>query len=1093
MSNLHICCFGGLTISDGDGPLTGFHSNKSRALLCYLAVTGRSHRRSALAGFLWGDLPEVNARANLRKVLSNLRKVAGHHLLITRNEAGINPENPIWTDVSQIEGVLGAASTLDQLTEAAALYVGDFLYGFDVRDAPDFEMWSLAQRARYIDLIVDVLDRLAAHFAAISDLNTAADYAKQLLQIEPWREETHRQLIVLLAQSGQRSMALKQCAACSAVLREELGVDPTRETLALCDAVERGDLDAIELAFAAAAAFRLPTQQQYALHNLPAQSTPFIGRSTELALISDLIADADARLVTLLGAGGMGKTRLAIAAAEKHYESYRDGICFVSLAPLKNIDAIVPAVARAVGFSFYEGGSTLDQLRNFLRGKQVLLVLDSFEHLLDGGRIVDDILKHAPGVDILVTSRTKLNLQEEYILRVDGLKYPMREEGLKDLPDRVDEFDALNLFAHHAKRSRPDYALGPDDWEYIVEICSQMQGMPLGILLAAAWIELLPLKRIAVEIRSSFDFLETDLRDVPARHRSMRAVFDSTWALLTDWEKEIVSSLSVFHDAFTQRAAKVVSGASTADLMALSGKSLLVRESGGGFSMHGLIKQYSAFHLSQSSERHIRIRDRHSAFFCGSMMEREKEWKSGREVFAFEVIAAHFEDIRAAWRWAVERLQIDLLEMAMDSFSEAYSWLARYQEGETEFAWTVGNLQESLTSSKPVPDRILLVIAKALCSQGEFNREFLGQHTAAEQLFQQSQAYLEQAAKAGLDTRRAEIPLLIQLSRVERDKGNHYSSGRFWEKSMALSQELGDLYWEAYMTGGFAWGAVRARHYDEARNLFKKALSMWQSLGTTMYTVNALAGLGLVELTQGMFDESERLLRESMALDEKRGRVEKLVNLHSLLGYTLISQGEFLEAEKILESGCAFYTAIGRSDALMDVTQNLAIAYLHLGRFDEALYLGEEILDYWGQRHHSLKSGLALSLIAECILTKGDYSEAKRLLTESINILGQVKVRDETCVGWTLLGIAEHALGNTLQPNLHLEKSINGILESHSFTLLLFLLPIVAYFLEGAGRTSAAEKLYGSLLSYPFVAKSRWFSKVIGRKSEAFSNIRNRY
>ncbi|MBK7917848.1 MAG: hypothetical protein IPJ94_16620 [Chloroflexi bacterium] len=315
---LEIRLFGGMAIRRGDAPISGFVSNKAPALLAYLAVTGRTHQRDVLAALLWGEMTDADAKNNLRQMLTNLRKLVDPHLFITRETVGWNTAVPHTLDVAQFEHHLHTARGADQFTRIAALqqasilYQGDFLAGFYVRDAPEFEEWLLAQRARYRELMLHTLHTLAEHHLGRGEYSQAIDSATHLLTLEPWREEAHRQLMMAQLRSGQRSAALSQYKLCRQLLNDELRVEPSPETTAL---------------------FKRIRDARPRIH-LPASTTPFVGRHHELAYLLRLLADPTCHLVTISGTGGSGKTRLALETAARAADVFLHGVFLCLWRPL---------------------------------------------------------------------------------------------------------------------------------------------------------------------------------------------------------------------------------------------------------------------------------------------------------------------------------------------------------------------------------------------------------------------------------------------------------------------------------------------------------------------------------------------------------------------------------------------------------------------------------------------------------------------------------------------------------------------------------------------------------------------------------------
>ncbi|NIP18555.1 MAG: hypothetical protein GWM87_10630, partial [Xanthomonadales bacterium] len=395
-------------------------------------------------------------------------------------------------------------------------------------------------------------------------------------------------------------------------------------------------------------------------HNLPVQPTPFVGREAELAELARLLGDPDVRLLTVLGAGGMGKTRLALEAAAAQLDNFQHGVYFVPLASLQSAEAIVPTVAEALGFRFHEGGEPRQQLLNYLRSKNKLILLDNFEHLLacperghsvrsrrDGLGLVSDVLETAPDVKILSTSRARLNVQGEHLFHLAGMDFPDWET-----PEDALHYSAVKLFLQSARRVRPGFELAAADLRHVARICRLVGGMPLGILLAAGWLEMLAPAEIAAEISQSLDFLETDLRDVPERQRSMRAVFDHSWSLLTEREREVFQGLSVFRGGFTRQAAQQVTGASLRELMALVNKSLLQRDPRGRYEIHELLRQYAAEKL-EGSEVAEGVRQRHADFYLALAEEAEPELEGAEPAVWLSQLDAEQGNLRAALAWSL--------------------------------------------------------------------------------------------------------------------------------------------------------------------------------------------------------------------------------------------------------------------------------------------------------------------------------------------------------------------------------------------------------------------------------------------------------
>ena len=383
--------------------------------------------------------------------------------------------------------------------------------------------------------------------------------------------------------------------------------------------------------------------------------------------VKSLITNPAHRLITLIGPGTTGKTRLSIQAASELAELFPNGVFFASLASLQNAEALTPWIAKALDFSFYrEEERPRQQLIDYLREKRLLLVLDNFEHLLAGSDLVTEILANAPDVKLVVTTRVRLNVQGEQLYPVSGMRIPDATETVAwdDPKEQAKPFSAVQLFLDRARRVQPGFVLTMENASPITEICHLVQGMPLGLELAAAWVELLPPDEIAAEIARSLDFLETDQAGVPDRQRSLRAVFESSWVLLSEAEQDAFLSLCVFVGSFSRQAAQQVSGASLRTLLGLANKSWLEQTDGGQFQLHELMRQYGEQRLEAIVPAWRDAKNRHAEYFASFVAEQSLRMQSPEQVAGLKALAEEYEgNIKNAWDWLVsERRWNDLIE-----------------------------------------------------------------------------------------------------------------------------------------------------------------------------------------------------------------------------------------------------------------------------------------------------------------------------------------------------------------------------------------------------------------------------------------------
>jgi predicted ATPase/DNA-binding NarL/FixJ family response regulator len=433
-------------------------------------------------------------------------------------------------------------------------------------------------------------------------------------------------------------------------------------------------------------------------HGLPLQLTTFIGRAQELAELTALLAAPECRLLTLVGPGGIGKTRLALQVAKRLGDADAASVCFVDLQPLAEPQFLPVAIAQALEVILNGQEEAEVQLIQYLRSMEVLLVLDNFDHLLEGAGLLIRILVDAPHVKCLVTSRSALDLQGEWRFPVDGLDYGGRShaEHIFDpeiVAESVAESDALRLFAERARRVYRSLDLAaalPD----IAQVCRQLEGMPLAIELAATWTKSLSCAAIAAELRGSLDFLATSARDVPARHRSMRAALDSSWQRLSPAEQSALQALSVFRGGFQRDAAEQVAGATLATLTALVNHSLLRWDARGRYAIHELVRQYAAAKLAEDSETEARIGDMHCHYYAAFLDARAAAVCGANQHATLREIESEFDNIRATWEHALARHDLLALHRIVYPFYEFADFQGFYREANSLFGRAIAVLEE---------------------------------------------------------------------------------------------------------------------------------------------------------------------------------------------------------------------------------------------------------------------------------------------------------------------------------------------------------------------------------------------------------------
>jgi predicted ATPase/DNA-binding SARP family transcriptional activator len=1076
-----------------DGQPVQLSRHKAVALLAYLALTKQTHRRESLTAFFWPEYDAARGRADLRRTLSVLNTTLGPGWLrVDRERAGLNWEAEVWLDVDEFQARLVAGrrhghppdetcpACLTSLAGAVELYRDDFLAGFTLRDSAEFDDWQFFQTQELRDELARALERLARGLSEQGEFEAAIAYARRWVALDALHEMAHRLLMQFYAGSGQRAAALRQYEACERVLREELGLPPEEATTLVFEAIKAGrglPVAEEEAEFAAA-----PTAAAHK-HNLPVQLTPFVGREEVLAEIGGRLADPACRLLTLAGPGGSGKTRLALEAGAGEVDRFADGVFFAPLAPLESTEAMVPTVAGALGFSLQRGREPQEQLLDHLRQNAVLLILDNFEHLLEGVGLVAGILRAAPTVKILVTSRARLNVEGESLFPVAGMRFP-EQETLHEAA----QYSAVRLFVQSARRTWPEFALREDNLPDVVRICRLVEGLPLGVLLAAAWVGVLTPGEIADQIDGEMgqglDFLATDVSEVPERLRSMRAVFDHSWRLLTEGEREVMQALSVFRGDFTREAAERVAGASLRALKGLADKSMVQRVSvpsgplraRGRYEVHELLRQYAAEKLAQRPGAWERAHDRHSAYYTTALQRWEEALAGGpQQRRALAAIEADIENARGAWNWAVERRQATRLDRAISGLF----WFYVFHYRSEELASACRLAVERLTLAEfPEEQKVL---AQVLAWQGSFLPNELDAR-----LLRQSLVLLEGLESGGHDVRREKAQTLRRSGGVAWSQGHLQQSEQLLQQSLALFRALGDSELIAETLEELGWVGWMMGKPISAIRTSEESLAIRESLGDRLHVLWSLLNLGWAALLQGYLEEAERTHRESVA---RCREMDVSIPYHATtaLGTTLSALGRFTESRTLLVEVVTICAELGLPTAVGWMNCRLGLlAEMHLGWYEEAHARGQASLRTGRELDHQPILGLSLLLLGCVALVRQEDDEALSFFRESVAEYRSTGQRYDLSIALAALGMAAIRRGDRTQTVQVLREALQIVAETGSFLALGWVIPgVVALLLEQGERERAVELYAMACSRYPFVIASRWFEDMIGRQVAA--------
>ena len=512
----------------------------------------------------WSDVPTETARHNLRQLIKRLK------VLSLPENLEIERDRLRW-QVSSDVATFKKALLEKNLNEALASYTGEFLQGLESGDTNEFHTWLFNEReglrSQWREAVLD--------YVQISEKTEAIKWLERLLELDPMDEEAVQLTMGLLADTKHYAKAGDIYQSFAKRLGDELGLTPTSNTQHLFQRIQSSKST-------------ITTLERDTVSILPSIHDSLIGRELELSDIAYLLAQPSCQIITLTGPGGIGKTTLALEAMKDNASRFEQ-VTFVPLETLKVSSGVLPKIAEVLGLTSESSSSVLEHLRDTLKDKRIMLVLDNFEHVLDSATLIAELAASCPHVKILITSRERLNLEEEHLLVVSGLALPQMAHTL----DEALATASIQLFVERAKRVQLHFAVNHQDLPRLIHLCQRLGGIPLALELAAVWVQVMSLGDINKELAKNLDLLESPNRNRNERHRSLRAVFETSWKLLTPTEQQSFSKLAVFSGSFKRQAAAEVAGATLPDLFNFVNKSLLQTRPNGSYHLHFYIYELS--------------------------------------------------------------------------------------------------------------------------------------------------------------------------------------------------------------------------------------------------------------------------------------------------------------------------------------------------------------------------------------------------------------------------------------------------------------------------------------------------------------------
>ena len=918
--SLQLSFLGNFTVYLHGQVVERFPTARVKAMLAYLALEGEKPiQREVLSELLWPERTSSVSRGNLRKCLYRLRNCfkkepwlegliqTGRHTLHFSQDLAQVDVQDFLVHLHESPDDIGA------LQKAVKLYQGPFMKGFFLDGSLPFEDWLHWKREHLEQEVLIALQKLTEHYETTKEYERAVYYAQKRLNIRPEQEKGNRELMRLLALNGEKEKAIAQFKRYEHTLFQELQITPDTETQQLYELICRD-----RLAPNAPKTQSIPRELvrfQVARKGFPNAPSSFVGRKQELEAVGNQLSNKHCRLVSILGPGGIGKTRLAIETGQLDFGTlFEDGIFFASLSGITDENGLLTVLNNVLGIKALQT-SPKKKLLSFLASRKILLILDNFEQLKDSGTsFLIDLLSQSTHVKCVVSSREALNIQAEWRLLIEGLPCEGKDES------------AVQLFLQTVRKLSSIHTLTPEDREEIVSICKLLQGLPLAIEIAASWYRMMDLTTIRDEINQGLDFLEAPFVDLPPRHRSVRAVFEHSWKRLTPEEQQVLIQLSIFQGGFDWTAALQVTQANKHKLIALLDKSLLHQTHLHRFHIHELLRQFVSEKYTR--EALTRLRSNHAEYYLQLLKEQKEALMGEKAAQANAKLTEDLKNVQAAWRWGTEQAQWDSLSSALEGLARYYRNTSLFKEGLKALQSSYQSLQTSASNEHTALfQRLQTEISLFLISQAQYEEALLVLDTLLE-------------GEEGAITAKA----LFHKGWVLRLQGQFPSALPTLKQALQLSEKYQDkhLQIEALFELGVVF-AMSGKH-NEAHPHYEQALELCRHTGDQLSLAKVLLRQSFSLMFQGRYTKAISHLEQSIEICQKTHNKQDEGRAANMMGAVMLHLGQQAALEEWHEKALRLYRQTGDLQGQGIVWHNLALASLWQEDLGKALEQAEKAL-----------------------------------------------------------------------------------------------------------------------------------------------------
>ncbi|MFZ0544665.1 MAG: tetratricopeptide repeat protein [Candidatus Promineifilaceae bacterium] len=970
---LEISLLGEVTIQSHGKSITRFRSQKEIALLAYLAHSGQTHSREALADLLWEARSTTQSLSNLRTVLARLRKQVGDDLIVTRKTVAVTPAVHEQTDSVRFQAMVAGAggersiTAVNLLKQGLELYRAEMMAGFYLPNAPRFNDWLVIEQERLHQTAMRGYRQLAGWQEEQGVFSAGVTTAQRWVSWDPLDETAQQQLMRLLAYDGRISEAITVYEKCRQLLGTELGLSPAPATTALNEAIQTGSLSTPDISPAP-------------LHNLPRMLTPLFGRKKEIEELTTRLLNPDYPLISITGAGGIGKTSLALAATRAlagKQHPFKDGIWFIALEEIEDGEPkevrnrVAALIGLAMGLFFHGEDDLWSQLLGQLAPKNLLLILDNIEQFLNpAADLIVALLEAGNNIHLLVTSLITLPLAATFAFPLAGLEVPIQDsaEALQN--------ESVRLFAERAARIPTSFRL-EKHLAQVVAICRFVEGMPLAIELAAASLGWLMVDEILPVLTSNLQLLNTNRRDLPARQRTLQAVFDYTWQLRDRREQHLLTQISIFLGGFGRQAAEAVLDDKLSSLYKLQDHALLSRDEMGRFRIHPLLRQLARKKLTSEMEQ--QTLDRHALYYTALAQSFEKELKYSVGQVAIQTMRVEQANVRAAWHHAVQTGQWQNIANCLESIHFFYRHNGLYQEESVLLGGAIASLQANLIDENRFLTGFLTRLLCRLLALRAWNYQYSGEYDEGLKTAERACQLAQKLADPGLEAH-------ARVALAKLHYRNHAEAIAQYEQVVTLAKIAQNPILEAEALSGIGGHKKWQGEIEQAKGFLRHALDLCRTLHYKPGEMVVLVRLGGLSASQEAHAEAMAYERQALQLSRLLGDVVAEALVLGNIGVSLNVLGDLAASQHYQEQGLAIYHRLNMPGEEQMLLGGLGEVAIKLGDYvtaeqhlTEALALAEQVKDlFWqawvkhrlGEMWHGRgESEKALAFIAQAIQT----------------------------------------------------------------------------------------------------------------------------